>query len=505
MGARLMCATLLGIEGVALEVTAVTEPGLPGLEQRGLSGLGERAERVWSAVTGSGLPWPRHKTTVTVSPALLPLHDTAIDLAMAVAVLAADETVPEPAVAGTMFYAGLAPSGSLVPLPGAFQAAAEAAKSGCRALVVAARNAAEARLAAPGMVVIGASRLGEVAGWLRDGDLPAPVPAASARPGRAGDLDLGGLAGDRAAYLAAEVSAAGGHHLAITGPPGSGAALLARRVHSLLPPLDAGTALEVTAVYSAAGLIDPADPLVTVAPFLVPPHSASLAEMTCGWESGLVKPGAASLAHRGVLYLDEAPHFDAEFLDALRRPAGAGTVSLPRAGRRRDTWRLPARFTLVTASAPCPCLALRPEPVPCTCSAAARSRYAARLSGPLSDRISLRAALGTQPPLSYEPGEPVAAGAARVAAARKRTAARLAGTPWQVNAEVPADEVTSRLMPPARDFEPIRLAMDAGLLNGYAATDTLRVAWTLADLNGRPAPAYRDCAAALELRIGQSR
>jgi magnesium chelatase family protein len=384
------------------------------------------------------------------------------------------------------------------------QAAAEAAKSGCRALVVAAQNTAEARLAAPGIVVVGAARLDEVAGWLRDGDLPKPAPVSSAAPGRAGDLDFSGLAGDRAAYLAAEVSAAGGHHLALTGPPGSGTALLARRVHALLPPLEAGRAMEVTAVYSAAGLLNPADPLVTVPPFLVPSHSASPAEMTCGWESGLIKPGAASLAHRGVLYLDEAPHFDAEVLDALRRPAGAGTVS-PSTGSRRAPWRLPARFTLITASAPCQCLALRPEPVPCTCSPAERSRYAARLSGPLGDRISLRAVLAASPPRDHEPGESVAAGAARVAAARKRAAARLAGTPWQVNAEVPAEELMSRFMPQASDFEPVRLAMDAGLLNAYAATDTLRVAWTLADLDGRPAPAYRDCAAALGLRTGESR
>ena len=180
MDACVKSATLSGVDGRMLEVTAVAEPGLPGFEQRGMrrQGLGQRAERVWSAVTASGLPWPGSKITVTVAPDSMPEHDTTVDLAMAVAVLAADCTVPAQAAAGVMYYAGLCAGGCLVPVPGVLPAACEAAKAGCRALVVAAENAAEARLV-QGVPVIGASRLGEVAEWLcgvgAGGDPPASL------------------------------------------------------------------------------------------------------------------------------------------------------------------------------------------------------------------------------------------------------------------------------------------------------------------------------------------
>jgi len=261
MDACVKSATLQGIQGRVLEVTALAGPGLPGLEQRGMNrrGLGQGAERVWAAVTASGLPWPGSKVTVTVAPDWLPKHDSAIDLAMAVAVLAAGAAVEEYAAAGVMYYAGLGIDGSLLPVPGVLQAAAEAAKAGCRALVVAAGNAAEARLV-PGVTVIGASRLAEVTGWLCGGPPPeAAVPLPGKRQAAG---DLADIRGNRAGCLAAEVSAAGGHHLSLTGPPESGMALLATRLHGLLPPLDEATALEVTAVHSAAQALDPAAPLV---------------------------------------------------------------------------------------------------------------------------------------------------------------------------------------------------------------------------------------------------
>ena len=505
MDACVKSATLSRVEGRVLEVSALAEPGLPGFEQRGMrwQGLGQRAERVWSAVTASGLPWPRSKITVTVAPDWLPKHDTAVDLAMAVAVLAADCAVPAHAAAGVMYYAGLGGDGRLVPVPGVLPAAVEAAKAGCRALVVAAENAAEARLV-PGVPVIGASRLAEVAGWLCGGPAPEVTVPRPAERSAAGDMS--DIRGNRTACLAAEVSAAGGHHLSLSGPPGSGMALLAGRIPGLLPLLDEAAALEVTAVHSAAGTLDPAAPLVTVPPFSAPHHGSGVADLAGGWESGVLRPGAASLAHRGVLFLDQAPEFDRETLEVLRSPAETGTITPARSASHRYSGPLPARFILITASAPCQCLALRPDLGPCTCSPSARGRYAARLSGPLRDRVSLRAVMTPpQPGQAGEPGEATAVIAARVAAARERAALRLAGTPWRVNAEIPRDELLRRFMPDGGGWEPIERATSLGMVSDFAAADALRVAWTFADLNGRPKPTRGDCAAALGLRMGEMR
>lgn len=230
-----------------------------------------------------------------------------------------------------------------------------------------------------------------------------------------------------------------------------------------------------------------------------------MAELADGQGCGVLWPGAASLAHRGVLFLDHAPEFNREVLDALRGPAWTGTITPPRGSTDGFAGPLPARFILVTASAPCQCPVLRAAPGPCTCSPAARSRYAARLSGPLRDRVSLRAVITPPPPgQPGEPGEPAVAVAARVAAARERTALRLTGTPWRVNAEIPRDELLRRFMAEG-GWEPIGRGIDLGMVTDFAAADVLRVAWTIADLNERPKPTRGDCAAALGLRIGEIR
>jgi magnesium chelatase family protein len=225
-----------------------------------------------------------------------------------------------------MYYAGLGADGCLEPVPGVLAAAVEAAKASCRALVVAAENTAEARLV-PGVPVIGASRLGDVARWLCGG--PAPEVTVPRPADRSAAGDMSDIRGNRTACRAAEVSAAGGHHLSLTGPPGSGMAPLAGGMRGLLPLLDEAAALKVTAVHSAAGTLEPTAPLVTVPPFIAPHHGAGAADLAGGWESGVLRSGAASLALRGVLFLDQAPEFDRETLDTLRSPAWAGTI--PRA------------------------------------------------------------------------------------------------------------------------------------------------------------------------------
>ena len=245
-----------------------------------------------------------------------------------------------------------------------------------------------------------------------------------------------------------EVCAAGGHHLSLLGPPGAGKTMLAERLPTILPPLDGAAAIEVTSIHSVAGTLTPGEGLVTAPPFFAPHHTSSTAAIV-GGGSGLIRPGAASLAHRGVLFLDQAPEFSRDVLDALRQPLESGEVAIARASAQA---MFPARFILVLAASPCPCArAATPGGSGCRCSPAARRRYLGRLSGPLLDRVDVKVVLQ---PVSRRDmlcdrrfAESSAVAAQRVAAARERSAARLAGTPWRLNAEIPGAQLR-RAFPP---------------------------------------------------------
>jgi magnesium chelatase family protein len=321
-------------------------------------------------------------------------------------------------------------------VPGVLPAVLAAAESEPGTVVVATANHAEASLA-PGATVIAADSLADVIAWLRGGPAPQPeLPRPSDGSDPARPLpDLADLPGQPQARLAAEACAAGGHHLSLAGPPGAGKSMLAERLPGIFPPLDTTAAIEVTSIRSVAGTLTPGSGLVTTPPFRAPHHTSSMASMV-GGGSGLIRPGQVSLAHRGVLLLDQAPEFPRDVLDALRQPLESGKVVIARTTAQVT---FPARFTLVLAADPCPCAKTRrPGKPDCTCSPAARRRYLARLSGPLLDRIDVKVRLH---PASRndmlrdrKSAEPSAVVAERVAAARERCAARLAGTPWHLNA-----------------------------------------------------------------------
>jgi magnesium chelatase family protein len=383
-------------------------------------------------------------------------------------------------------------------------------------------NAAEAALV-PGIQVVSAASLTALLAWLKltqggalagiaaectgvrvlePGDVAdaAPVPSA---PGQG--RDLADVVGQPVARRAAEICAAGGHHMLLLGPPGVGKTMLAERLPTIMPPLELSAALEVSSIHSVAGALPADRPLIVMPPFCAPHHTATKAAIV-GGGSSVIKPGAASLAHHGCLFLDEAPEFNRDVLDALRQPLESGQVVIARSGL---TARFPARFTLVLAANPCPCARMASAgPVACTCTPLARRRYLAKLSGPLLDRVDVKVELlpvGRAELLSDRKlAEPSALVAARVGDARLRAAARLAGTPWRRNGEIPGSELRRRYRPAAGALAPLERAMDLGQISARGADRIIRMSWTLADLAGtdRPGTAEIGCALGLWLGVG---
>jgi magnesium chelatase family protein len=281
--------------------------------------------------------------------------------------------------------------------------------------------------------------------------------------------------------------------------------MLAERLPGILPPLTREEALEVTAVHSVAALLPPGRPLVETVPYCAPHHSATMPSLVGGGK-GLPRPGAVSLAHRGVLFLDEAPEFSGRILDALRQPLESGHVVVARSA---GVVRLPARFLLVMAANPCPCGRHSVQGAGCECPPSVIRRYQSRLSGPLMDRVDLRVqveAVGRAELVGAGGGgESSAVVADRVRAARERAAARLADTPWRINSEVPGHELRTRWRPVPGAFWEAERDMERGLLTARGLDRVLRVAWTVAELAGRDRPEARDVALALQLRTGVNR
>lgn len=510
--ARTYSVALVGVRGHLIEVEADIASGLPATILVGLpdTALREARDRIRAAIVNSGETWPNSKITVGLSPAALPKRGSGFDLAIAVAILAAAEAVPAAALAGKMFLAELGLDGRLRPVPGVLPAVV-AAEAGVDTVVVAAQNVAEAALV-PGVQAVGASSLIEVIVWLRGGPPPAtpvvpdppPGPAPDSRFALAKKLDLAEVLGQAEARLAAEICAAGGHNLSLLGPPGAGKTMLAERLPTILPPLEVAAALEVTSIHSVAGHLTPGSGLLSVPPFCAPHHTSSMAAIVGGGSGGVIRPGAASLAHRGILFLDEAPEFHRDVLDALRQPLESGEVVIARAGTQAA---FPARFTLVLASNPCPC-AKSPGPgkTGCSCSPATRRRYLARISGPLLDRVDVKVRLQpvSRRDMLYDRkfAEPSAVVAGRVTAARERCAARLAGTPWRVNAEVPGTALRRAFPPKPAALTSLDRAMELGQVSARGADKIVRVAWSLADLGGKDQPGPDQINLAIGLWLG---
>ncbi|MEU6090203.1 YifB family Mg chelatase-like AAA ATPase [Streptomyces sp. NPDC047085] len=528
--ARTCSVALVGVEGVVVEVQADLEPGVAAFTLVGLpdKSLTESRDRVRAAVVNSGGEWPQKKLTVGLSPASVPKAGSGFDLAVACAVLGAAERIDPRVLADIVMIGELGLDGRVRPVRGILPAVLAAADAGYEQVVVPECAAAEAALV-PGVSVLGIRSLRQLIAILAEEPVPEEEPDDQGRPdpllaglrvpgtgaatgmhsvGAAQheqDHDLADVVGQTSARTAVEVSAAGGHHLFLEGPPGAGKTMLAERLPAVLPRLTREESLEVTAVHSVAGLLPPGKPLIDVAPYCAPHHSATMQSLV-GGGPGIARPGAVSLAHRGVLFLDEAPEFHGQTLDALRQPLESGHVVIARSA---GVVRFPARFLMVLAANPCPCGRFSQRDSLCDCPPSAIRRYQARLSGPLLDRVDLRVEVDpvTRAQLT-DPGargESTAKVADRVRAARERAAARLAGTPWRTNSEVPGRELRSRFHAAAGAMDEAERNLERGVLTARGIDRVLRVAWTVADLVGHDRPDAGDVCLALQLRTGVPR
>jgi magnesium chelatase family protein len=494
---------LVGLEGHAVTVEAHADAGIPSLVLSGLpdASLNEARDRVRAAIVNSEEKWPQRRITVNLLPADLPKKGSGFDLAIAVVVMSSTGTLPVKGLGSAALVGELGLDGQVRPVRGVLPMVLAAARAGITRIIVPAGNAAEAALV-PGVTVRAADTLRQVIEYVRAA-VPLPEAPAAEEPGETGGLDLADVLGQDRGRFALELAAAGQHHLALFGPPGAGKTMLAQRLPSILPPLDDRAALEVTAVHSIAGTLPAVPRLIRRPPFQAPHHTAS-APALVGGGSGLPRPGSLSLAHQGVLFLDEAPHFRTDVLNALRQPLEEGWVTL---ARSQGSIRYPARIQLVLAANPCPCGA--GQATACTCSSVARRTYLNRLSGPLMDRVDLQVVLRPVTAAALlgadEVQESSALVLARVVTARAAAAERWAGQDFRVNGRAPGAVLRD---PPFRlpRAATVRLVerVDRGLLSARGYDRVLKVAWSIVDIDGRAVPTADDVEEAYELRTGQA-
>lgn len=493
---RAHSVALAGLQGHVVEVEADVGSGLPAVHLVGLpdTALQEARDRVRAAIVNTSESWPRTKIVFALSPATLPKVGSLYDLALACAVLNAQGTLPGKRLRDTALLGELALDGRVRAVRGVLPAVLAARAAGWPRIVVPSANLGEVA-AVGGIEVCGTEHLAQLTDWLRGRGRLAGA-ASRSEPLRPPGPDLADVVGQAEARRALEIAAAGAHNLMLTGSPGVGKTLLAQRLPGVLPMLNEDEGLEATAVHSMAGLLTESHPRVSAPPFVAPHHTTSVSAMV-GGGAGFARPGAVSVAHRGVLLLDECPELPAKVLEALRTPLEDGEV---RIARRDGVAQYPARFQLVLAANPCPCAPAKD--VDCVCTPNARRRYLGRLSGPLLDRVDLRVTLRRPASgvLTAERGESSEAVRDRVVEARAAAAERWRRFGWTTNGEVPGAALRRGFALSGAARAPIETAVRHGRLTPRGVDRCLRVAWSISDLAGHASPSVDDTAGALYLR-----
>jgi magnesium chelatase family protein len=492
------CISLIGLNGSVIDVEADIGIGLPGFTLLGLpdAALSESRDRVRAALINSGETWPNKRVTISLSPAWLPKRGSGFDLAIAAALLAASDAAPMDRLNNVIILGELTLEGKIKGILGILPALMAAKKAGFEKAIVPLVNAQEAGLVS-GLEILAMSTLKECALWIRTGEtLTHSFAENYVEKNGSEELDLSEVGGQLQARKALEISAIGGHHLLMIGPPGAGKTMLAARLPSILPPLDREGALEVTALHSLAGKVSHDSPLITQPPFVAPHHSATRAALVGGGGVN-IKPGACSLAHNGVLFLDEAPEMSSGVLDALRQPLESGSITISRSGASAN---FPSRFTLVLAANPCPCGRFTGTGRNCSCTPQSVRRYLNKLSGPLLDRIDLQVEVGATGRAGLSQiGESSEVVRARVMNARSIAAIRFSNYYWKSNSLIPAKYLRTEFAPETAGVLFLNRALDRELITARAFHRIIRVGWSIADLHQHPIPTLSDIEEATKL------
>ena len=491
--------SLLGLEGEIVEIEVDVSQGLPSYQLLGLpdATLNESRDRIRSAISNSGKQWPQHKVTVSMSPAWLPKSGSGFDLPISVAILAASSQVSLGNSENTILIGELSLEGSLRPIRGILPMLIAASRHGITRAIVPAANFAEANLLDE-IEILPASTLGQVLSILGGDPVAHDSPLIDIAM-EVSAIDMSQVAGQEEAKFGLEVSATGGHHLLMIGPPGTGKTMLAERIPTILPRLSNAQIREVAAIHSIAGNFSSTAFISKTPPFISPHHTTTTVAMVGGGARN-IKPGACSLAHQGVLFIDEAPECATGILDSLRQPLESGVVEITRS---IGTLRFPARFILVLAANPCPCGRFSGKGRGCQCSSLQVRRYLNRISGPLLDRIDLRLRVETPTRAALADSAARESSAdirSRVEQSRSAAKVRFQEEGFELNSQIPSELLRGKYRAHQKAMSTLHTLIDREEITARGFHKLLRLAWTITDLRGLSSPGVDEVDVALTLR-----